>query len=448
MIKKIALAFALTVLFIPSTYAAGLKVNILSTSALGNANAGRGVLSEDASVVYYNPAGMTDFKDAVFSGGLFGAQVKGQLRDFNVENKAGQKLELGDNYDDGGDFVPDAVFPFLYYIQPITDDFYAGIGFFPAFSTHTRYSKKAIVGEFAGATQLRVLDLQPTFAYKINDMISVGAGLDFYFASGELSKMAQPDPKKGFAAEVIVKGKDSTMAWHAAVKLKPIKGTSIGLTYHSETSIDLKGSGDFIQIKDDGTRIRTGKEKGNVPLALPQSIDISVAQEVTKNLTLLGSVTWMEWSVFEKLDIIGTKGGSISGLQRDLNQNGKYNYLAHVNTNWRDTYTVNIGGNYQLNKEWMLRFGYMYDQNAGQDDTIGITRVPSSNQKWWTTGFNFKVSKSLSLDAGMSYVEPVKVRINDSDVGLDNKPLASSPRAQAKSEVNAMTFSTQINYKF
>lgn len=447
MIKKIAILSALSVLLAPSAFASGLKVNILSTSALGNANAGRNVLAEDASVVYYNPAAMTEFDSAAFSGGLFGAHVKGQLKDFNVTNKAGDRLELGKPFDDGGDFMPDAVFPFLYYIQPITDDFYAGIGFFPAFSTHSRYSKDAIVGEFAGATKLQVLDLQPAIAYKVNDLISVGAGLDFYIASGELSKMAEPEPNKGFAAEVIVKGKDYALGWNLAVKLKSLKGTHVGITYHSQVDVNLKGSGDFIQIQPDGKRVRLAKENGNVPLSLARSLDLSFAQEMTQDLTLLGSITWMEWSVFEKLDIIGTKGGYISGLQSTLNSGGT-NYLAHVNTAWKDTYTFNLGANYRLNKNWLLRFGYMYDQNTGQDDTIGITRVPSSNQKWWTTGFNYTFSKSMSMDAAFAYVQPVKVRIDDSDVDLQNNPIPGSSRAQAKSEINPLALSAQFNYKF
>lgn len=446
--KKLILVISFIALSAPvSVFASGLKVNILSTSALGNANAGRGVLGEDASSVYYNPAAMTDFKEAAFSGGLFGAYVKGQLRDFDVTTGAGDKLSLGSNYDDGGDFVPDAVFPFLYYIQPISEDFYAGIGFFPAFSTHTKYSKKAIVGEFAGVTKLQVLDLQPTFAYRVTDYLSIGAGMDYYIASGELSKMAQPDPNTGFTAEVIVKGKNKAFGWHAALKLQPLDGTHLGLTYHSKVDVNLEGSGDFIQIKNDGTRVRTKKENGNVPLALARSVDLSLAQEFDA-FTLLASVTWMQWSVFDKLDIIGTKGGSISGLQTALNESGKYHYLAHVHTNWRDTYTFNFGGNYRLNQAWLLRFGYMYDQNAGQDDTIGITRVPSSNQKWWTTGFNLRFSQSMSMDAGFAYVQPVKVRIDDSDVDLNNQPLAGSPSAKAKSEVNAMAFSAQFNYQF
>lgn len=446
--KRIVLISILSALAVPTiTYASGLRVNVLSTSAHGTANAGRGILAEDASVVYYNPAAMTDIKSETFSGGLFGAYVKGQLRDFNVTNKAGDKLELGKYYDDGGDFVPDSAFPFLYYVQPITNDIYAGLGFFPAFSTHTRYSKKAIVGEFAGATKLQVLDLQPTFAYKINEMISIGAGLDFYFASGELSKMAEPKAN-GFSADVIIKGKDNTMGWHAALKVKPIKGTSIGLTYHAETKIDLKGSGDFIQIETDGRRGRTGKENAHVPIPLPQAIDLSLAQEITNDLTLLTSITWMQWSVFQNLDVIGEEGGFISNKQGTLNENGKYHYIAHVNTAWKDAYTFNIGANYQLNQAWLLRAGYMYDQNAGQSDTIGISRVPGNNQKWWTAGFNYKFSESLSIDAGMSYIEPVKIRIDDSDVDLDNVPLKKSPRARANSEVNALTFSTQLNYQF
>lgn len=430
--------------------ASGLRVDIVSASALGTANAGVGASSEDASIVYYNPAAMSDVKKPMFSGGVFQAVLDGQLSDFDVRDRNGSPITISDNYDDGGDFLPDAVFPFLYYIQPITEKIHAGLGIYPAFSAHTEYSPKAIVGHFAGVTQLQVLDIQPTISYKLNNVLSVAFGVDVLLAQGKLSSMQFPDigsGSGGFSSEVVVEGDDTATTWHAALKLEPIKGTTIGATYRHGVDLTLEGEALMIQIGSKGLRTLTQKEDGFVPIKLPKSLDLYLHQKLTEKINLLATVNWSQWSVFQKLDIIGSEGGGISRLQTDLNVGGT-NYLAHVNTAWADVLQLSIGNDYQYSDNLTLRAGFMYVPNNTLNEEVGIARVPDSTKYWLTTGAKYAFDSHHSIDVGVAYIAPVKVKIDDFDVGLDNKKLANSPTAKANSEVNAFTASLQYNYQF
>lgn len=434
-----------------NAHAAGLKVNIVSTSALGNANAGRGAMVEDASTVYYNPAAMTEFDQKTISGGLFFASVKGQLSNINATDQNNNPLVVGQGYDDGGDFVPDPVAPFIYYIHPVDDKLSAGVGLFPSFGTETRYSRNAAVGEFATATKLQAIDIQPAIAYKVNEQLSIGAGVDILLVSGELSKQSQPtasaQPDPGFKARVVVKGDDRAAGFNLSALWKPLETTRVGVSYHSAVDVELEGEGDFIN-KVGGVWTLAGKEQGSVPINLPQSLDVSVDHAVNDKLSLQANALWMDWSVFEKLDVVGSPGGVISGAVSTTPGFANENLIARVYTNWEDTITVSAGATYQINDNLKARAGFMFDPDTAKSGEPALTRVPSADKYWLTAGANYEHSDQLSIDVGGGYILPVKAKIKDYETDASGNLYSNQAKVIADSEVNAIALSAQVNYKF
>lgn len=434
-----------------SAHCAGLKVNIVSASALGNANAGRGAMVEDASAVYYNPAAMTEFDQKTVSGGLLFASVKGELSDIQVTDQNNQPLTVGQGYDDGGDFVPDPIVPFAFYIHPVNEKVSAGVGLFPSFGTETRYSRSAAVGEFATATKLQAIDIQPAVAYKINDKLSVGAGIDVLLLEGELSKQSQPTPSNqadsGFKARVVVKGDDRATGFNLSALWKPLETTRVGVSYHSAIDVELQGEGDFIN-KINGVWTLVGKEKGSVPINLPQSLDVSVDHAFNDKLSVQANALWMDWSVFNKLDVVGTSGGVISGAVDTTPGFKEENLIARVYTNWVDTITVSAGATYQVNDKLKARAGFMFDPDTSESGAPAITRVPGEDQYWLTAGASYKHSDKLSVDVAGGYILPVKAKIKDYETDADGNLYGNQAKVIADSEVNAIVVSAQMNYKF
>lgn len=460
MIKKRAISskLFLSTLLLTSgltAQASGLKVNIVSASAMGNANAGRGAMPEDASIVYYNPAAMTALEGKQFSGGFFYGAVEGKLSNLQVTDQNGDPLTVGQGYDDGGDFVPDPIAPFLYYSHPVSERVTAGVGVFPSFGTHTRYSNAAAVGEFATATQLQALDIQPAIAYQINDTLSVGAGLDVLIVSGELSKQSQPTPSTksgtattdpGFKARVVVKGEDRAVGFNLSTYWQPTQSTRVGVIYHSAIDVNLEGEGEFI-TKNSGVWTLVGTEDGNVPLNLPQSIDVNVDHSLTDKLSVQASALWMDWSVFERLDVVGS-GGIISNAVDTIPGYKSENLIARVQTNWVDTITLSAGATYEVNDKFTTRAGLMFDQDTSEKGAPAITRVPGADQYWLTGGASYDYSDKLGFDVAMAYVLPVKANVVDVETDANDQDYGNNAKVTADSEVNAMLVSAQVNYKF
>lgn len=130
-------AFAASVCLLPcgNAYAAGFALNEMSAAAIGNAFAGAGATADDASTVYYNPAGLSRMKGRQFA--LTGSAIRPSIR-FNNQGSttaSGAPLHGGN----GGDAGSWAAIPGLYYATDLVPNLRFGIGLQSAFGLKTEY---------------------------------------------------------------------------------------------------------------------------------------------------------------------------------------------------------------------------------------------------------------------------------------------------------------------
>src|SRR5690554_6356020 len=114
-ISKLALAVASASLSSSTPIASGFKLHEQSASGAGTAYAGRTAVVEDASTVYYNPAGMS--KLILLVGIVGGAFINIDAEFSNdpciIPTCTPSGLEGG--YDHGGSLIPASSIPFVYY---------------------------------------------------------------------------------------------------------------------------------------------------------------------------------------------------------------------------------------------------------------------------------------------------------------------------------------------
>ena len=147
--KKILLRSAVvTAVLAPSvSFASGYKINEQSAAGMGTAHAGRAAMAEDASVVFYNPAAMTELDRAQFTGGFTYISADGEFEGQGTDI-AGNPITGGDDtdpYSDGGDYLGEAFIPFLYYVQPINEQLSFGLAQQCVKQVHHLLSDTAIV---------------------------------------------------------------------------------------------------------------------------------------------------------------------------------------------------------------------------------------------------------------------------------------------------------------
>jgi long-chain fatty acid transport protein len=178
-----------------SARAGSFVINEQSVSGLGTAYAGGAAQAEDASTIFFNPAGIALLPQGEFQAGLHYIMPSGTFSNNGSIISApgtpfnGAKITGGN----GGDGGVDHLIPNLFLSQPVFrssqyGDLAVGIGLSVPFGLETDYDP-GWAGRYAALrTKLQTFDIQPTIAYRIFDRISVGASLDIQYASARLSQ--------------------------------------------------------------------------------------------------------------------------------------------------------------------------------------------------------------------------------------------------------------------
>ena len=469
----LAVAVAAASLFSAGVQASGFKINEQSASGAGRAFAGSAAVANDASVVFFNPAGMSRLERSQASFGFTYLQLEGSFEGVRT-NPTGMvtsdTAEAG-VYNDGGDFMPDKVIPFGYIVHKLDDKAAVGLGIFAPFGTATDYKSGSLAGGFADETQLSAIDIQPTFSYQLSDTLSFGVGIDIVYAQGLLSKELDlvpfgapgaTDPQyKGYENKFEVKGDDIGYGWNFGVMWDASQATTLGFAYRSEIDFDLEGKSEFKQSEGvlgyadpdgatgpippgaypvDGNTGKVDKQDSRVPLTGPRSATFSIAHQFDDRLQLLAGATWTDWSSFKYFDVIATKSGIID----DLSGLGE-NYIGHIVEKWHDTWSYSVGAEYSLNQDWTLRTGYAVDASPVKDEHR-TARVPDNDRQWLTAGATYNLNDSWSFDAAVAYLFIDKSKIDEYNYDLDDDQKGAD-NLKGEFDVNALGLSFQANYR-
>ncbi len=225
-----------------------------NASGLGNAYAGQAAAAEDASTIFFNPAGMTRLpgRNFVFAGHLIkpSATFNNSATTPAVSTITGAgPYALNGDGGDGGDL---AVIPSAYLSWQLGPQLFAGVGVSVPFGLKTEYDANWMGRFHALKSELKTINVNPSIAYKVNDMVALGAGLNWQRVEAELTKAVNysfvasaggiPGVANNTEGSNAIEGDDSTWGFNLGVLLTPSPATNIGLSYRSAMSYKLSGT--------------------------------------------------------------------------------------------------------------------------------------------------------------------------------------------------------------
>ncbi|WP_434356249.1 outer membrane protein transport protein [Parasalinivibrio latis] len=397
-----------------SAFAAGFQLNGHSATGLGRAFAGDAVIADNASVISRNPAAMSLFDAPAITMGLVAIDTDVKVKDAEYKKTLNTQIgaipmgteKLSDEQIGGTSLVPN-----IYYVHPISSKWAVGAGLYSNFGTKTEFSSDYEANLFGGLTDVKSVNLGLATSYRINEIWSVGAGLDIIQGSGNLQRQIGTQKAVDIDADGIAFG------WIAGATFEINKDNRLGFSYRKSP-----------ELKADGKIEKAGiQQSGDLLMPLPDLAEISGYHKLTNKFALSYSVQWIEWEEFKVLE---TEGAS-----------------EPLNTyEWKNAWHFSVGGTYFLNEDWTLRAGYMYDMSA-QDEITSIS-VPDSDRQWFSAGFTYHMSKHSDIDFGFTYLMGEDVNVNENKlVPLDaTKSLLNEVTATTRA--NAWLYGIQYSYKF
>lgn len=393
--KKSLLSAALFAAPIVS-HAAGFALIEQSASGLGNAYAGAAASAEDASTIFFNPAGMTYIEGTQAVGAL---HIIDLSADFNNQgSRAGAGKPLGG---EGGNLGGIAFVPNLYYKRDISEVVKFGIGINAPFGLKTDYDKNWI-GRFQGIkSDLKTVNINPALAFKVNDQLSLGVGINAMWIQAELTNAINAG---GLGERSLkVKGDDWGFGYNLGLMYQATADTRFGIAYRSKVDQKLKGDAKSTFTLFNASPTQTLNTDVTAETTLPETFSLSAFTHLNDKWDLLGDVTWTRWSRFRELRIV-----------RD---NGTNSTLGVTPENWNNTMRYSIGLNYKYSDTLKLRAGVAYDEEA-IDDQFRTVRIPGNDRTWLAFGAAWNATPNTKLDVGYAHLFIKTPDIDDNQFAL------------------------------
>jgi long-chain fatty acid transport protein len=408
--KRLLLVTAAGLAFLLSAVdarAAGFRLLEQDNAGQGMAHATAAGVA-DAAAVYYNPAAMTEI-------GAYAAKIGGQVVDPQTDY-TGRTASLSTAN-------TSFAIPHAYMVKSMPESGLAfGFGAFSNFGTGTTWSDNGPFRYVATDTQLATLTLSFNAAKKINDTLSVAAGLDYLTAHSSYNSMYpwaffEPGAADGYQ---VMSGSGSGVGFNVAVLAKPTDDLKVGLTYRSGMTVKLEGDLEVQNFPGTVAPLIGGsagadyKSTASVELPLPGVLVFGVSYRATERLRVEVDIDHTFWSAYDQLEFnidspLAIPGAGVSILPSK----------SVVEKKWKDVTALRIGAAYDYSAQTTLRAGYYFDPNPTPDDTFE-PRLPDTDRSLVAFGVGYKATDNFTLDAAYSYLWS-QARTVDNDVGATTR---------------------------
>lgn len=383
----------------------------VKSSALGGAMAAR---SDDFDAFYTNPAGAAHFERPFVGAAAKLFDSRGlTFRDSSGHHdprKTTREFDL-------------AIVPAMGGYVPAGNGLVLGIGFGAPFAISGVWDRSGGIHRFNMVDQsLIVTELVPTVAYRVNDWLSLGLGLnvvtfkhlrtgtlfgDDYLAPLGVPADADTDPDGTIRLETdsgmwlpVPPFDDFDVSFREAgltlgAEFRPMDGVRLGVTYKSEIPVRFEGTA---KTNITGTWLR---DDYHLDMDMPSHLQGGVAVDVIPDrLTLSADVQWTKWS--------NAKGiGSTASVEFEK---GTILGLSGLKVNWdgNDTVALRFGAEYRYDDNLSLLAGYVYDPSIFPDHSIDILSY-SSDRHIFSLGLAYdatdpQTGTGLRIDVGAQFI--------------------------------------------
>ncbi|MCA3131878.1 MAG: OmpP1/FadL family transporter [Betaproteobacteria bacterium] len=369
--------------------AAGFFLPYQGAAAIGNALAGSAALGEDASTVFWNPAGMSRLESAQVA--VAGHYVSPQPQFTNNGSTLGL-LPLSGNSGAGVEsFIPN-----VFAVLPV-GAWRFGVGVSAPWGSMTQY-QDTWAGRYASIkSEIKSTDINPSVSYRVSPSFSAGVGVSYQMFEAEFTRAVPfgaptPDGRAKFGGDSRAVGFNAGLLW----EISP--ATRLGLSYRS--AIDHKLEGDQTVTTPAGATVASQSGPITAELTTPALAQLSGVQALNDRWSLLGDVMWTQWSEIQRLDIVRSTGLVSTTLPLAL----------------RDAWRLSAAVNYRLNDAWLLRAGVAWDQTPVRSPEQRVAALPDSDRTWLSVGARWQASARHRLDFAYVHVFIADTTINTTSV--------------------------------
>ncbi len=300
------------------------------------------------STIFSNPALMAEYKKTVFSfgGTLFMPHTKGYVNNNSATSDA--------KY---------FAIPSIGIIYPLSQKWFFGISAYGISGMGVDYRNtnvKCNPNSPGCYTNFQGMELAPSLAYKVNERLSVGFGLDLAYGALDLGAGLSSDYAVG--AQV-------------GVSYKVAPTVTLGAVIKSPLKFNFARVGDF---NGDGTL-------DDMSLQQPWVFGAGIGVKPLEKLKMAVELMYLPWN---KAD-------------------------GYKDFGWKEQWVFKVGGEYKITDKLALRAGYNYGKSPVRGSTFNTTNLQVAGAECMKIiGFPAIVEHHVSVGAGYNLTQNVRLDIS------------------------------------
>jgi long-chain fatty acid transport protein len=389
---------------------------IEQSSGLGNAFAGGAAAAEDATTIFFNPAGMSRLNGTQASAAVSAIKPSAKFSDGGSTGAALQTA--GGN---GGDAGSLAFVPNVYAVTELGQGMRFGLGVNMPFGLKTEYDPSWIGRFQAIKSDIRTININPSISYQVNEVMSLGLGLSYQHIAGELTSAVNYSAAAfsaggaalltaiggaGKEGVTTMSGTDSAWGYNLGALFNATPSTRVGVAYRSKLTYTLKGTINFTNVPAALAASPTfANGDVTLPVDMPDMFSLSAFHQLNDKWDLMADASRTGWGTFQQLVITRTNGTVAQTVQEK----------------WKNTWRFSLGATHHYNEQWLARVGVAYDQTP-VPDAYRTARIPDNNRTWLAFGGQYKPSAAGTLDFGYArlFINDASIANNQTASGAGN----------------------------
>lgn len=323
-----------------------------------------------ADASYYNPANMAFMAE--------GGYIETSLTYINLP-----KVDYVDSSNaalNGDSKEENFLLPNLHYVSPMVGNWRYGLSIVAPAGLSKRWDESYQMRSSEEFT-LKVVEINPTASYKVNDQLALGFGLRGVYTDGVVKSNYNNLVTRDLTGDSIDFG------YNLALSYKPIEDLTLAATYRSKIDLTVKGEADLYHIVG-------GSYKGigaSVTIPLPASLALAAAYTMDKT-TFEFVFERTYWSSYKDLDF---------DYDVTLDATTASAFDTPKDKNWKDANAYRIGISHQYSDALKLMAGFAIDKTPVPSSTMGF-ELPDSDAKIYSAGFEYALSKQMKM--GLAYL--------------------------------------------
>lgn len=333
--------------------------------------------ASDPTAILYNPGGLALLKKkkGLSAGVTFSstreATFQGLPPGAGAGTTAAQKNKM-------------ATLPYAFTSAPFSPRIVAGLGAYTAYNARSEWAEPSnFSGRYlATSSEIKALDLAPTFAMALTQNIGIGAGAIYRRTtiSGSRRIGATLSGNVVDVADAVMEtDTTSSTGWHAGILFRAGDAFSLGITHRSKMSVDFEGAGRLTQIPTGNTQLDQ-----LVAASFPFDQDLALASQFDFPEQTTAGIAFGAGPVLIEIDATRANWQPVTALAFTFPNNPTLNVSYPLAL--QETTSYRGGLRYRFPTGPQIRAGYAIEKSPQPDTTAGAF-LADADRNTVTLGF-------------------------------------------------------------